>query len=311
MQQPDSAPAPLDFSCTLICWGAVGVVFSVSDRIALKVALGAGNSSMQHEHRIYDMLEKHAPCPHIIRSVLRLPDLNFMENMTGGNLEARLRSRQVRDGHDFASVLSLEPTNLVSRWMAELASAAAWLESLGLANGDIRPMNILLDSADHIKLADFDCVAEIGKQELEACGAPYARAQGPEAGEDEGTFGLMGPRTEQFAIGSVFYYLTRGHEPYEDSSVSGPERVDLLQRKQFPSTDPNDMRDAVIRRCWHGDYSSIQQLLIEVESLRLDETEDSSKEPSEELRHEALEWFKMWKPSLDDARATWIVPSVP
>jgi serine/threonine protein kinase len=43
----------------------------------------------------------------------------------------------------------------------ELTSAVAWLETLGLVHGNLRPPNILLDNKDHLKLADFDCVDKI------------------------------------------------------------------------------------------------------------------------------------------------------
>ena len=45
---------------------------------------------------------------------------------------------------------------------------------------------------------------------------PYVRLLGTEAGEDRGRFGFLGARTEQFAIRSVYYYLTRGYEPYDN-----------------------------------------------------------------------------------------------
>lgn len=300
MSHANNTPSSNPWSLQLISWGAVGVVFVVSDRIVAKQARTLANKGMKHEHHIFDVLEAKPPCPHIVRSFLRLPDINFLENMTGGNLEARLRAHQVREGREFVSVRSPVPTNLVSRWMAELADAMAWLEKLGLAHGDIRPSNLLLNSADHLKLADFDCAAELGRQELEAGAPPYARLQGLEAGEQKGTFGLLGPRTEQFAIGSVFYYLTRGYEPYEDTPGLGPEVVYLLQNKQFPLTNPDDARDAVIRKCWHGDFSSVQQLAIEVESLRLDhEREDPSGDSCQDRRQECLEWYKTWTPSID------------
>lgn len=286
-------------SLHFISWGAVGIVFFVSNRVVLKHARTSANRRIKREHHVFDLLEEKCWCPNIVRSFLRLPDINFLENMTGGNLEARLRARQVRDAHKFLSVRSLEPTHLVSRWIVELARAAAWLESLGLAHGDIRPSNLLLDSADHLKLADFDCSAEVGQQELEAGAPPYARVQGPEAGEQRGTFGLLGPRTEQFAIGSVFYFLTRGFEPYEDTLFTGPEIVDLLQNKQFPLTETNDTRDDVIKKCWHGDFVSIQQLAIEVEPLGSIGSYYSKEDSFYEIRQECIDWYNTWKPSVN------------
>ncbi|KAL4769065.1 hypothetical protein BDW60DRAFT_219232 [Aspergillus nidulans var. acristatus] len=94
----------------------------------------------------------------------------------------------------------------------ELCSAAAWLESLGCVDGDIRPRTLLLDAEDHLKPTDFDGVASIGEPYVGAA-FPWARLLGPEAGSEDGTFGMRGARTEQFAIGSVIYTMTRGFEP--------------------------------------------------------------------------------------------------
>ena len=96
----------------------------------------------------------------------------------------------------------------------ELGAAASWLETLGYVHGDIRPPNLLLDSQEHLKLADFDCVAPIGAP-AETTTTPWIQLLGPEAGEHRGTFRLCGAQTEQFAIGSILYCLTRGYEPYE------------------------------------------------------------------------------------------------
>jgi serine/threonine protein kinase len=48
------------------------------------------------------------------------------------------------------------------------------VKSVGLAYGDIRPSNLLLVE-DYLKLADFDCAARIGAQELEAGALLYVR----------------------------------------------------------------------------------------------------------------------------------------
>jgi atypical protein kinase C zeta type len=299
-----SATTPISNDALLnlhfVSWGAVGIVFQISDRIVLKHARTSANDRIKQEHRVFDILETAAPCPHIIRSFLRLPDVNFLENAAGGNLEARLRARQTRFEHDFVKVDSYESASLVSRWMTELTSAAAWLETLGLAHGDIRPSNLLLDAEDHLKLADFDCAATIGEHELEAGAPPYARLQGPESGEDKGTFGLIGPRTEQFAIGSVFYFLIRGHEPYEESQIPGHDLVALLQSKQFPATETNDKKECIVRRCWHGEFASIQLLATEVGSIQTGSLGYPVTHSDEEISKECVEWYSIWKPSVDE-----------
>jgi serine/threonine protein kinase len=118
----------------------------------------------------------------------------------------------------------------------ELSNAGAWLESLGHAHCDIRPPNILLDGNDHLKLTDFDSVTKIGER-YDGAAPPWARILGPESGDENGTFGHCGAKTEQFATGSILYYATRGHEPYEKEDLKedpGPKVVELFRKMEFP-----------------------------------------------------------------------------
>lgn len=46
----------------------------------------------------------------------------------------------------------------------------------------------------------------------------YERLLDTEEEGAAGTYGMAGARTEIFAIGSVYYTLLRGHEPYETES---------------------------------------------------------------------------------------------
>jgi serine/threonine protein kinase len=75
-----------------------------------------------------------------------------------------------------------EPRYLILRWMTELSNATTWLESLRYAHGDIRPLNLLLDSKDHLKLADFDNTAIVSTTS-EVGIAPYARVLGNKGGD--------------------------------------------------------------------------------------------------------------------------------
>jgi serine/threonine protein kinase len=114
-------------------------------------------------------------CPDVVQSFLRCPDGNFLSFCSGGTLDQRLRNQQLRDGrnpsHSKLLVLKKkESVALVEQWIMELANAAAWLESFGLAHTDIRPPNLLLHGQDHLKLADFNCIEEVGTRA--AGGAP-------------------------------------------------------------------------------------------------------------------------------------------
>ncbi|KAF2452532.1 serine/threonine protein kinase [Lineolata rhizophorae] len=255
-----------------ISLGAVGAVYKINDRIALKIPREADRNKFAIEIATYDTLERHRPpCPDIAQSFLRTPDANFLAFYSHGTLDKRIRSHQVRSnevlGGRLLQVTELEPLNLVHQWAMELSSGAAWLESLGLAHADLRPPNLLLDGQDHLKIADFDCVEAIGT--LASGGAPpWARFCGPEGGDESGTFGKNGARVEQFSIGSILYFMSRGYEPYDDGAMwpRGPEIVDLMMDMQFPPIGEMDV-DMTIQRCWRGEYLMLKDLANDTKLL--------------------------------------------
>lgn len=268
-----SIPRRISQYC-FVSTGAVGWVYKINDRIALKFPRIPGCTKFGHEIEIFDVFENATPCPDIVQSFLRVPAGNFLAFLSGGNLDQRLRANQIRESDEpYSRVLQItkkEPTNVVERWAMELASAAAWLESLGYAHTDLRPQNLLLDDVGHLKLTDFDCVARIGTDK-EASAPPYARPLGPEAGTEKGTFGHNDARTEQFAIGSILYLMTRGYEPYEEEEFgenvdSASLIVSRFQHMEFPTLG-NDPLDQIIKRCWHGEFGQVKGIAEETKQL--------------------------------------------
>lgn len=131
------------------------------------------------EHAIYDILETSTPCPYVIQSFLRTPEANFRPHLSGGTLDGRLRRSQNREVNTVTTVLRTEDRRLAERWTAELSAAVAWLESLDLAHGDLRPTNVLVDADDHLKLTDFGSAKPIGSvsyvRQCSPLGAPATR----------------------------------------------------------------------------------------------------------------------------------------
>ena len=257
----------------LVGWGAVGIVYQITNDIAVKRAFADDDDGIHNEYRIYDMLDSLPYCPNIVRSFYRIPSANFLQYLSGGCIEYRLRQHQVRDpsNNRVTGVKKTEPQSLIWRWMAELADAIAWLESLGYVHGDIRPGNLVLDGQGHVKVVDFDNATKSGSL-FDGCQPPYARMFGDGDAGPWGTWGEIGARTESFAMGSVFYYMTRGYEPYDDEYFgkgNGMVMVDRLQEKKFPRLN-DDATDTIIHKCWHGEYESIKDLKLEVVRLHPD-----------------------------------------
>ncbi|KAI0096182.1 kinase domain-containing protein [Hypoxylon sp. NC0597] len=247
--------------------GATGWVFQINDHIALKYASTPGSISFEND--MFNLFEKHTPCPYVIQSFLRLPNANFLAFMSGGSLDARLRSYQIRN-EPFGKVLEVvktEPVTLVGQWLIGLCRAVVWLETLGYVHGDLRPSNLLLDGNSHLKLGDFDCAQKVGEP-YKGNGVPWARVLGDDAeklGGQRGSFGITGPRTEQFAIGSNLYCMVYGFEPYEDTDIQGPVIVNLFQEMKFPKLNQSFL-NSIIDRCWRGHYQQLTDLLSEIES---------------------------------------------
>lgn len=111
--------------------GAVGFVYQIDSCVVLKFPRDQNDERFSREMEIFDLFEKHSPCPDIVQSFLRVPEGNFLAYLSGGTLEQRLRGK------------GMKSLSAIERWAMELSNAAAWLESLGYIHGDLRPPNIL------------------------------------------------------------------------------------------------------------------------------------------------------------------------
>ncbi|KAJ6008547.1 hypothetical protein N7540_012523 [Penicillium herquei] len=257
--------------------GGISFVYEVHPRIVVKIPKSGEFERQQFikELDIYRIFSQNQPCPSIVQCFYFSDGGIFLEYMRDKSLSSRIQNNHTRDQKTMVvtSVEKLEPLQLRLEWMNNLAQAIAFLESLNLAHGDLRPENILLDR-DRLKLSDFDCTAKIGTR-YEACMAPYGRILNHEESDygDCGTFGLLGPRTEQFSLGSLFYLINYGFEVYGDCCLAdnpydhGPKVVDLLQDKKFPKLDGIPLIDSMIERCWHNKYVKVSELAVDTKAL--------------------------------------------
>jgi atypical protein kinase C zeta type len=77
--------------------GATGWVYQIGDDFVLKYARAQRSEAFAWESKIYDIFEKHDPCPYVVQSFLRLPNANFLAFLSGGSLEKWLRTNQRRN----------------------------------------------------------------------------------------------------------------------------------------------------------------------------------------------------------------------
>lgn len=162
--------------------------------------------------------------------------------------------------------------------MDDITQAIEFLESFKLAHGDLRPDNLLLNR-NRIKVTDFDNAAKFGTP-VTVCQDPWGRElrkNEPHYDLPDCTAGLLGPRTEQFVLGSIYYYINYGMEVYGDKKLSASPRdrglalTDLLQDMQFPVLSRDSMINGLIYKCWYNQFPNIASLAISTKVL-LDES---------------------------------------
>jgi serine/threonine protein kinase len=131
------------------------------------------------------------------------------------------------------------------------------VEKVGFCHNDLHASNCLLDRNFNLKLTDFGRATTIG-QPLEGTLPPRARPI--LAGPLKGTYGLCSARTEQFAVGTLLYFMVYGHEPYDDIILSATEWDRRFWEMEFPELNRNEVFDGLISACWHNVYPTMALL---------------------------------------------------
>ncbi|KAM5476770.1 hypothetical protein MauCBS54593_000040, partial [Microsporum audouinii] len=245
--------------------GGHSALLSITDDIGIKISYRPAGKHIHHEQTIFMLLES-VPCPFIAHSLFCAPDLIFMELYKNGTLHERLN-------------LNRKPRPIL-QWMQQLSEAVACLESLGYAHGDINPRNIMFVEGDHLRLVDFDHALRFGEN-IEVGDYPYVRPRNAEEAKSDsgGTFGIASADTEQFALGSIFWYMVQGTELW--AGIDGLDLVDKLTDRVCPEMDLKDPINQIMSDCWKGRFISIAALAARIRQLTLEKELEQKKKVCE------------------------------
>lgn len=161
--------------------------------------------------------------PHVlpIYDFGQVDDLLFlvMPLLSGGTLRDRARS-------GVSPLLAME-------WLKSLAGALDYAHGEGVVHRDVKPANVLFDKASRLFLADFGLAREAGSASLTVAGTVLGTPvyMSPEQVRGE----AASPRSDQYALGVLAYYLLAGTPPFEANSVFVVMEKTLREEPALPS----------------------------------------------------------------------------
>jgi serine/threonine protein kinase len=158
---------------------------------------------------------------HAVEEADGLPFL-VMEYVPGESLQRRL---------DRAGALRVEEAVRIG---AAVAAGLAAAHEQGLVHRDVKPANILLDPAGHVRLTDFGLARAVDDTSLTQTGVIAGTPQYMAPEQARGA--RVDDRADQFSLGSVLYAMCAGRAPFR-----APSTVAVLRR--VCDEDPRDVRE--------------------------------------------------------------------
>lgn len=157
-----------------------------------------------------------------------------MELLTGGSLgdllaRGRQRHRRLR-------------VNAAIRFVLQAARGLEAAHALGVVHRDIKPGNLMLDSAGRVKVVDFGVVLALERSTwLTVVGRPIGTPayMSPEQCRGE----RVGPASDIYALGVTFFELLTSRLPF--SEEGGSPFALMLKHIQEPPPDPRRLRAGV------------------------------------------------------------------
>jgi tetratricopeptide (TPR) repeat protein len=201
------------------------------------------------------------------RNVLRVYDL-------GENEGIKYLTMQFVDGKDLATILKkigkLPLPRLVSLFR-QIAAGLGAAHEMGVVHRDLKPQNVLVDSADQVYLTDFGLAKGAEQSAMTQTGAVLGTPHYMSPEQVKGQH--VDSRSDIFSLGVILYEMATGSLPYPGDT---PYEV-MVQRTLRPPRAPGEVNPdlppylcRIIDRCLAIDpaarYGSIAEVLADLDN---------------------------------------------
>ncbi|MFO0881522.1 MAG: serine/threonine-protein kinase [Gemmataceae bacterium] len=224
-----------------IARGGMGVVYQARQRsldrfVALKLIL-AGTLADESE---VDRFKAEA------KAAARLDHPNIVPVYDIGTHERQyFFSMGLVDGLSLAARLKTSgplPPLFAASLMAKVARAVAYAHDVGVVHRDLKPGNVLLDSADHPWVTDFGLAKRVDESAGltatgQVMGTPAYMPPEQAAGETD----RIGPLADVYSLGATLYAALTGQPPFSGGTIHEL----LMQVAEDPPRPPSERNPAV------------------------------------------------------------------
>jgi eukaryotic-like serine/threonine-protein kinase len=200
------------------------------------------------------------------KNIIRIYDLNEADGV-------KFITMEFIEGEDLRSILLREgklPPPQAAGIMVQVCSGLLAAHSEGVIHRDLKPSNVMSDQSGRVVIMDFGLARTVQGDGMTRTGMMVGTMEymSPEQamGKD------LDARSDQFAVGIIFYELLSGIVPYHaDSAIAS--LVKRTQEQAVPLTDvdptiPPEL-SAIVGKCLERDpdarFASIQELIDEIE----------------------------------------------
>jgi tRNA A-37 threonylcarbamoyl transferase component Bud32 len=231
-----------------IAGGGMGTVYAaVDERLDRRVAVKMLKEELVDDPHFVERFRREA------RAVAALLHANIASVFDYGEDELRpYIVMELVEGRDLARLLREEGTLAHRRAVAigaQVCDALGHAHRGGLVHRDVKPANVIVGPADHVKVTDFGIARVAGDSTLTAVGSVLGTAQyiSPEQASDA----TVGPPSDVYSTGVMLYEMLTGALPFTGDSPVALAIRHLSDDVPAPSRTnpdiPSHLDDVVLR----------------------------------------------------------------